>query len=535
MRTRTAAVPSTSTSTSTSTTVMPKAPEEPPADATLLRDIREPVSVRFNLGYTVDGTALTGQPNLAGRYPNQAGGPVDFSTVRAYGFGEGYLSTRGVGVESLSTYIAAKFQITSALPEAGTPVTPPPIATWFDRSGVIVNQTWAEVSDFLPWHELAPLRVRAGALYVYGPWVMHVYGITASWEGKLLRAQLYGGSRVPDYTIAISDQQRDRSFLTGFKLRTDLRDLPQKLPIVIGIDGLAFTRLAAAQATPSDHAQIEVDWRPGRDLAVIATGRALDGQAANEHVQLRSRYSEVTNIVVDLSHRHATDWRWDPSLVGNEATDPLAPKRYLDLGPVLGQYLISARAGTLIAENVDLYGRFAASSIEKGADTSAYAGTYIEGGGALEVRLRRTVALGVSSVTRATQRPTIIPVTDTPGTPQPLAVDTSSAAAMGEKSFTELGVTLRMSLGARKFSALVEVFGRNTRYVHDYCLDTRCGSTVDTGVPDSTLREGGRFTIDAWIRDRVRLFASYELSSGLSFAPEISGYKSLKLIMEGVY
>ncbi len=534
MRARTAAAPV--AGTTTTATPMPRPPpEEPPADATLLRDVREPVSVRFNLGYTVDGTALTGQPTLGGRLPNQAGAPADFATVRAYGFGEGYLSTRGVGLESLSTYFAAKFQITSALPATGTPVTPPPIATWFDRSGVSVNQTWAEVSDFLPWHELAPLRVRAGALYVYGPWVMHMYGVTAAWEGKLIHAQLYGGSRVPDYTLGFMDQQLDRSFLTGFKLRTDLRDLPQQLPIVVGVEGLAFTRVGAGQTQPSNHGEVEVDWRPGRDLAVIAQARAIDGQAANEHVQLRSRYGEVTNIVVDLSHRHPTDWRWDPSLVGNEVSDPLAPKRYLDLGPVLGQFLISARAGTLIAENVDLYGRFAASSIEKGADTSAYAATYLEGGGALEVRLRRTIALGVTSVTRATERPTIIPVTDMPGTPQPLAIDTSSAATMGEKSFTELGLTLRMSLGARKFSALAEVFGRNTRYVHDYCLDTRCGSNVDTGVPDSTLREGGRFTIDAWIRDRVRLFASYELSSGLSFAPEISGYKSLKLIMEGVY
>jgi hypothetical protein len=56
-----------------------------------------------------------------------------------------------------------------------------------------------------------------------------------------------------------------------------------------------------------------------------------------------------------------------------------------------------------------------------------------------------------------------------------------------------------------------------------------------TGIETTDLRGGGRFSVDAWIGKQVRLFASYELSTRYSFAPEISGYKSLKLVMEGVY
>jgi hypothetical protein len=363
---------------------------------------------------------------------------------------------------------------------------------------------------------------------------MHIYGALAAWEGKLVRVQVYGGSRVPDYTFAASDQQLDRAGIGGFSVRTDLRDLVTPVPHLLAAEGLGFTR--AGQNEASSHAQLEADWRPNRDFAVIGQARWLEGKAANEHLQLRARYSEVTNIIIDLTHRDATDWRWDPSLVGSATTDPLAPKRYLDLGPVLAEYLISARAGTLIAENVDLYGRFAASAVDPGpnpAANAAFASNYLEGGGALEVRLRRTIALGISGVTRQTERPKEPLVPDSPGV-QPLVIDTNPAA-MGERGFTELGATMRMNLGARKFSALVEVYGRYTRYERDYCHDTRCGSSVDTGVPDSDLREGGRFEVDAWIRDRLRLFASYDLSSRLAFAPEISGYKSLRLIMEGVY
>jgi hypothetical protein len=95
-----------------------------------------------------------------------------------------------------------------------------------------------------------------------------------------------------------------------------------------------------------------------------------------------------------------------------------------------------------------------------------------------------------------------------------------------------------MSLGARTFNAIVEVYGRRTHYAEDYCtpdpmLPSEC--VAGDGVAHSDLRGGGRFTIDAWIGKRLRLSASYELSSALDLAPEISGYKSLRLMMEGLY
>ncbi len=539
MRPRIAAVPPPASVDPTPSPI-PKPPDDN-ADASLIRDVQQPVSVRFNLGYAVDGTTVTTHPSLGGRVYQQN---KDVDPIRAYGFGEAYLSTRGVGLPSLQTYFASHFQLSPRhlLSDPGNPeadssghiVTPPPVATWFDRTGFQPQALWGEMSDFLGSKTLAPLRVRAGAQYVYGPWVMHMYGLLASWEGKLVRGEVYAGSRVPDYTLALADQLADRAGIAGYKAKIDLRDLSSPLPIVIGAEGLAITHIGAGETTPSNHGQAEIDWRPNRDLALIGEARWLENQLANEHLQLRARYSQVTNFVVDVTHHHTTDWRWDPSLVGNEAVDPLAAKRYLDLGPILGQYVVSARAGTLIAENVDLYGRFAASSIEPGQkDTSAYLANYVEGGGALEVRLRRTIALGISGLTRQTKRPTDPLVQDGPG-PQPLVMITDTNA-MGEKGFTELGATMRMNLGARKFSALVEIYGRYTRYERDYCLDTRCGSTVDTGIPDSDVRGGGRFQVDAWIRDRLRFFASYDLSSRLAFAPEITGYKSIRLIMEGVY
>ena len=60
-------------------------------------------------------------------------------------------------------------------------------------------------------------------------------------------------------------------------------------------------------------------------------------------------------------------------------------------------------------------------------------------------------------------------------------------------------------------------------------------SCAPLDVPTIDVRGGGRFLVDAWVGRRIRLFASYDVSSAFDFAPEITGYKSLRLAVTGVY
>src|SRR5512143_1027916 len=80
-------------------------------DVGTLRDLRRPVSVRFNLGYVVDGTNLANNspdPNCAMTSAcaltlnNQVVHPSEIARLRAYALGEGYFSSRGVVFPSLS-------------------------------------------------------------------------------------------------------------------------------------------------------------------------------------------------------------------------------------------------------------------------------------------------------------------------------------------------------------------------------------------------------------------------------------------------
>ncbi len=514
----------------------PAAAPEPSTEPAQIRDLHQAVSARVNLGYVVDGTQIN-QTN-----PNPSALDHQFATIRAYGFGEGYLSTHGVAFDSLSSYFAGRFllanQNTTYVPnnmgtETKVKVTAP-IATWFERSNFEPRSAWAEVKDFLGSPTWAPLRVRAGEQYVYGPWVLHFYGTNVAWDGKLVHANAYLGSQVPDYTVDPS-LPAARAAIAGGGVRFDLRDLSTPLPITLGFRSVTLSQ--GTNVESSHHNQVELEWRPDRDLALIGQARALAGKFVNEHLQLRARYHEVTNFVFDVTHRASTDWMWDPTVL---EPDPVAAKRYLDLGPVLPQLVASARAGTLIAENIDVYARGAlAADLASDKSRDTYSASYLEGGGALEVRVRRTVAIGASVLSRQTQRDDQVSaeIIDIPN--QPDAIPVNASSQLGERGFTEIGTTARMALGARKFSLLLEVYGRRTRYSLDYCAlaagASDCRSALDTGIPSVAYRGGGRAQIDAWIGNRLRLFASYDLSSSLDFTPGITGYKSLRLMMEGVY
>ena len=181
----------------------------------------------------------------------------------------------------------------------------------------------------------------------------------------------------------------------------------------------------------------------------------------------------------------------------------------------------------MIAENLDLSARVAAAPQLRGHNPTgeSYSASYLELGGAIEARLRRQIGVGLSVLSRNTERFEVDPIDDLHPLPEPMF---PASGSMGEEGFVEAGTTIRLTLGARRFSALVELYGRRTRYTAAYEDPT-------DELPVSDIRGGGRFTIDAWVGKRLRLFASYDVSTGLDTAPEISGYKSLRLVASGVY
>ncbi len=506
---------------------MSRAPEPDDDRSAVVRDLRQKVSFSIDLGYAVESATPTGKATLGGNQPVPG---QDYATLRSYGFGELFGSTRGLGLQSLSTYFAVRFQAVEKdrfTPLGGSTVAvSPPIASWFERSGVEVRTGWAEARDFLParWG-LSKLRFRGGSQYVYGPWITHLDGFMLAYDGPIVTGSLYLGIRHSDYT---RDQSDRRPGVFGSSVRFDLRGLPTPVPIAVQGEFLGMGAASEAQQPASTSSLLQGDWRPRRDIAVITQLRWLNGDAASRRVEVRARYRQVTNLVLDIMQRKSADWRWDPSLTAPDRNgDPTTARRYLDLGPVVPQFVGSLRAGTLIAENVDLFvrGAFAADARDDNDPQSSYAAPYVELAAAFEIRLRRQVAIGGSLLSRNTNHEVPkLPIQDVPSSPQMLPPIDSR----GEEGFTELGASMKLTLGARRFSTLFEAYGRRMRYGNLY---------VDPllEVPVDDLRIGGRVTLDAWVGTTMRLFAAYDVSSAFDLSPEITGYRSLRLMMSGVY
>jgi hypothetical protein len=468
------------------------------------RTLEDKVVFRFNLGFGLDGGQLW-------RAPADEQAPA-YQAVRIYGFGDAVLGSRGLGVPSLSTYMAANFRLDEPGSRRNTAV--PSIYDGDGVGPVLVRSGYAELDGFLRHPLLHPVYVRAGRQFRYGPAIAHFDGLTVGYDTRAVSAGLYAG-----VGVSLHGFDRDRYLasggaLAGGNLRVDLHEL-WRLPLVMSGSGLRFDG--------RQHLEGGLALRWGPDVLVRGSVRLLDGAAASHRLSLRARISEVSTVSAEVENRTSADWRYDLILIGGDydATDP---RRYLDLGPPLPRMLVNLRAGTVLLDNVDVLIR-GGGALERGGpdqEPSAFSPSYVEGGSALEVRIRRAVAIGASMLARRYQRDEPDAV-DTPadGVADPLPAHTG---AMGEVSFVEGGGRLQYRQGARRFSATAEVYTRTSRRRSPY-----------VAVDDERLdvRGGGRFGVEGWAGDNLRLKAEYDVSTPMRAAPELRGLKSLRVFAEG--
>ena len=233
-----------------------------------LRDPNQPVTFQLDAGYSIDGTEAASPSTSLGGRPVTA--DADYARIRAYGFGDAYVGTHGVGYAGLQTFFAARLELTRPVQVqtfSGGPVDAtraPPVAEWFHTNNLMIRSAWAEVHGDAERAWLAPLRVRAGEFYIYGPWVAHIRGALAAWDGKIVSLSAYQGVRAPDYAsdTALSFEQ---ATVQGASLRADLRALTS-LPIAVTGQLMVLGSLDGTPAT--HHAEVDVDWRPRRDIVV---------------------------------------------------------------------------------------------------------------------------------------------------------------------------------------------------------------------------------------------------------------------------
>jgi hypothetical protein len=162
------------------------------------------VSFSLTVGYQVDGArpsgnaALDSGPVAAGR---------DYSALRSYGFGELFLSTRGVALDSLSSYIALRLDAArqDSFRAAGedAPVrVAPPIATWFERN---------------------TLELRTGFEWNYYSAVLssEIIEFLSPWAFDSTKALTFGGRAYRSVLLDFVEEREYVDYVSDFKLFAD--------------------------------------------------------------------------------------------------------------------------------------------------------------------------------------------------------------------------------------------------------------------------------------------------------------------------
>jgi len=481
-----------------------------------IKRLEEKVIFRFTLGFGIDAGQQSDQPPLVGGTLERG---VNYAPLRSYGFGDVVLGTRGLLMKSLGTYFASEFRTDYSGNIQGHAFTGAVPSVYYaddDTNKLLFRTGYAEVDGFFERKWLKPIYLRAGRQFKYGVGVAHFDGSTLGYDTRIFSANLWSGQRVSLYGF---DDIESPPVMYGSGARLDLFEW-KHIPVVLTTDTL--------DTEDVHHREYGVAFRWSPDVLIRASTRRLGGHFARETVTVWTRLSEVTTINVDLDNRTEYDWMYDLWMlrpVFDQPHDlPGDPRSYLNLGMPLPRLQLAARAGTVILRNLDVLLRAAAAIEHAGEEEdAAFSPSYVEAGGAIEVRLRRNLRVGSTFVARRYKRDTIEPIAEESG-PQPIP---DPGDEIGDRSFYEGGIGVDYSVGARRFNASAELYGRAYDRVTPY-------EQVVTDGFDT--HSGGRFSVEGWARSQLRIKAEYDVSLGpIDVAPELRGVKMLRVLTEGTF
>jgi hypothetical protein len=482
-----------------------------PASAQNLDMAPPTIFASFTVGFGIDGAASSNRNNFDAR-------PVDLPTVRGIGFGNAHVGTAGFVVKSLSTFLSMEGRAAPDL--AAIPIAD----ARGDKSDVQIRSGWGEIKKISDSPLLAPLRVRLGRHWTHGVWPIHMDGSSIYWDTPVLQGTLSVGTLVLDFA---NQGVIDRSLrgIASFELRADIeRWTKRRVQLQIELSTLRVIGIS--------HALLSANYRPTPLVKLAATFRTLQARMVQQTVTARVQINSTSHAELEATHHSNDDWQWDPLTV-NTSRD--GARRYLELGAVTPMLSVIARGGTVIANNFDVFVR-AAVAIDSSdiANQNSFRTSFIELGGGTELRLRRTIALFASGIFRDLARTPVPSQIDESAnnsirTPQPIV----NSGHLGEQSILEGGGGLRLSLGARLFSTTVEGYLRRTRFANTYLLDGK--NEGEEPILLATVVGGGRVSADASISSKLRVRVWYELSTAIRRIPEISGWKSLRLVLEGSF
>lgn len=487
------------------------------------RDLSDKLVFRFNIGFGLDD----GKPqcpfgvneddcNKSGALLNsgQSLTGAGYQQLRSYTYGDLVAGTRGLVFDSLSSYFAASFRY-----DEETPVTSsiPSVHDNNDVDAILIRSAYGEAEGDKLFEKswLRPFIFKAGRMYEYGAGVVHYDGASFFYEKGPVAINLWGGARVGYWG---NDLSGTSDSVSGFGLTLDFYKW-RKWPLVAFANSISYDSISFANQG--------VAYQFNRDISLRGNIRSVDDQAARQQLTLRARLSQVTTVFAEIDNRTEDDWVYDmlvrDAVVLGEAPDP---QDYLNLGKPLPRTLIRLRAGTVLFDAVDVLvsGAVAVEHASEKSSSDAFSPSFVEGGAAFDLRVRRAIRVGGSFNARIYRRDSVLLDEDPNDSIAGGVLETTGS--FGERGFVQAGGRIQYSTGAKGLTASADLYGRVYDHQSPY---------FESDVLDNERRIGGRFAIQAHIGDQMLVKAIYDVSGSLRYAPEITGIKSLRVMMEGTF
>ncbi len=472
------------------------------------KPLSERLTLRFNLGMGLEGGQPSGRNRLSGATLDERD---DYERLRIYSVGDAVVGTRGLGMQGLNSYLAAHFQYNQSFSKSSTA-----LPSLYDQniSQPVIRSGYVEVDEIFSHPLLRPIYARAGRSYQYGIAAFQFDGVTVGYHTPGLTLSVFGGGRSDTLGLG-SDFYVKQGQVTGFNLRADLFEW-NRWPLVFSAASLQFDG--------KSHVRTGLALRWNHDVLLGGSLRTFDGDLARGDLSLAARLSEVTTINMRVHRRSSSDWSYGLGHAAPIESNAEA-RRYLNLGPVLPRTHLSLRYGTVLLRNIDLLVRGAGALDGRDSETqnaSSYSPSYAEGGAALEMQVRRAIRVGTQITARQYFLGKSKQPEGSPERPDPLP---ATLAATGVSSFWEGGLSLFYSPGARIFRGTAEFYTRRYAFLSEYLANHL-----------TSYHSGGRFSVEGWIGQRLRLKTEYDVTVGpLLAAPELRGLKTLRVLLEGTF
>lgn len=481
-----------------------------------VRDLRNRVVFKTNIGYGLDQSRHSGAEGLSGLTPEQlrdAQGD-EFASQRHYLLGDAIVGSRGILRPSLNTYFLSRFRLNVG---GGEFAARQSVYDAEDALPVLIRAGYAEIKGLggETGGVLDSIFVRAGRQFRYGSdrFVSNFDGLTVAYDHQAAKVSAFVGRRVSPF---FNDNP---GIVAGVGLKLHGKELLD-YPVDLNMDYLRFD---AGNGQPGRQIIEAVSRaRVAASTLVYLRGRFIADEAEGASAglgrlgaQVRQNINPRLLLVADVEHNFDRELNFD--YVGSSPIDIINVGERLGLGIGAPQQstLLGARASYQVTREIETYAFYRNRIVNDAAEADAFSRPFQEFGFAASSLLGKRLTTTAQYKYR---RRTLEASANEDGR------NFSDTAGTGSKELHELSTQIRYNFGKKKASAALGGY-----------LQINKLETPYVSIENDSLG-GGRFDVGFWPTSLIRVRAEGEVARpSQTLSPDIDAIVSLRLLLEASF